>query len=105
MENCKYFNNCGSVENCKNCKGFEPVKIVYCIGGLWFDKVNGNTYNNVKVIDGDKIDFLGYAYGYGSDYYYRAKSHFDNIYGANNYKLVDLGSNYHKKVDVKRGNF
>ena len=103
MTNCKYFNVCGNAENCARCKENKPV--VYCVGAKWFDKVNGNTYNNVKVIDGESIDFLGYGYGYGSDYYYRAKSHFEAIYGADGFKLVDLGAAYYKKADVKNGNF
>lgn len=105
MTNCKYYATCGNLENCTNCAGFESVKIVYCQGAKWFDKVNGNTYNNVKVIDGDNITYLGYGYGYGNDYYYRAKYYFDSIYGENNYKLVDLGAAYYKKADLKNDNF
>ena len=106
MTNCKYYEACGNSENCTNCAGYTAAtKTVYCFGGKWFDKVNGNTYNNVKVIDGENIDYLGYEYGYGSDYYYRAKYHFDSIYGENKYKLVDLWSRYYKKADIKKGNF
>ena len=103
---CKYFNACGGSENCANCKGYEkaPSKTVYCVGAKWFDKVNGNTYNNVKVIDGNNIEYLGYSYGYGSDYYYRAKAHFTAKYGAD-FQLIDLGAAYYKKRDVKGGNF
>ena len=45
MTNCKYYNVCGSAENCANCKGYQAgaKKIVYCIGAKWFDKVNGIT--------------------------------------------------------------
>ena len=81
------------------------VKIVYCQGAKWFDNVNGNTYNNVKVIDGVKINYLGYEYGYGSAYYYRAKEHFDSIYGKDNYILVDLGAAKYTKRVVKYNEF
>lgn len=81
------------------------TKIVYCIGAKWFDKVNGNTYCNTKIIDGEEIKYLGYEYGYGSYYYYRAVAHFDVIYGAGNYKLIDLGCHYIKKTDLKNDNF
>ena len=81
------------------------MKTVYCFGAKWFDKVNGNTYNNVKVIDGENIEYLGYAYGYGSDYFYRAKDHFTAIYGEGNFTLVNLGEGYYKKAIVKNGCF
>lgn len=106
MKNCKYFANCGNEENCKDCKGFEPVKkVVYFKGAKWFDKVNGNTYNNVKVIDGENISYLGFQYGYGNDYHYRAMEHFDKLYGSGNYKLIELGCEYYKKTVVKNNNF
>ena len=43
-------------------------------GAKWFDRVNGNTYNNAKVIDVDNstIFYIGFEYGYGSDYFNRA---------------------------------
>jgi len=31
---------------------------------LWLDKVNGNTYHNVKIYINDKIYYTGFAYGY-----------------------------------------
>lgn len=79
--------------------------IVFCQGAKWFDKVNGNTYNNVKVIDGDEIKYLGYSYGYGDDYYYRAKAFFTARYGEDNFKLVNLGCAYYKKADLKNDRF
>lgn len=107
MTNCKYYQVCGSAENCANCKGYQAgaKKIVYCIGAKWFDKVNGNTYCNTKVIDGENINYLGFEYGYGSFYYYKATDYFDGKYGAGNYKLIDLGAFYLKKADVKNGCF
>jgi len=107
MKNCKYYQVCGSAENCVNCKGYQAdsKKVVYCVGAKWFDKVNGNTYNNVKVIDGENIEYLGFSYGYGSDYFYRAKYYFEKVYGADNFKLIDLGAGYYKKADVKNGRF
>lgn len=80
-------------------------KVVYCVGAKWFDKVNGNTYNNVKVVDGENIEYLGYEYGYGNYYYHRAVEYFNNKYGKDNYKLIDLGAFYLKKSEVKNGNF
>ena len=103
--NCKYWIGCGNSENCANCKGYEAVKVVYCVGAKWFDRVNGNTYNNVKVIDGFDVSYLGYEYGYGFSYRYRAEKYFDEVYGKGNYTLVDLGAAHYKKSEVKNGNF
>ena len=80
-------------------------RIVYCVGAKWFDKVNGNTYNNVKVVDGEEMEYLGYEYGYGSYYYYRADEYFEKKYGKGNYKLIDLGASYYKKREVEKGWF
>ena len=81
------------------------MKIVYCIGAKWRDKVNGNTYCNTKVIDGENITYLGYEYGYDRYYKYKAEKYFNEKYGVDNYKLIDLGAFYFKKTDVKNGNF
>lgn len=81
------------------------IKIVYCQGAKWRDKVNGNTYNNVKVIDGVQIHYLGYAYGYDKDYYYRAKDYFNRILGEDNFILVDLGSAHYPKKILKNNAF
>ena len=104
---CKYYKTCGNSENCKECKAYtkKPKHIVYCVGAKWFDKVNGNTYHNVKVIDGDNITYLGYEYGYGSQYRYRADEYFKAKYGDGKYQLIDLGASYYKKVEVKNGYF
>lgn len=80
-------------------------KLVYCIGAKYHDKTYGNTYNNVKVIDGENIVYLGYEYGYGGSYFYRAHEYFTDKYGKDNYKLIDLGAFYLKKSEVKNGNF
>ena len=39
-------------------------------GALWFDSVNGNTYNSAKIIDTQtrNIYFTRFTYGYGSAY-------------------------------------
>ena len=78
---------------------------VYCIGAKWFDRVNGNTYCNVKIIDGTNISYLGYEYGYGNYYFYRADEYFKEKYGEGNYKLIDLGAFYLKKSEVKNDCF
>src|SRR5512146_620995 len=39
----------------------------------WFDRVNGNTYHNVKVaINGQVLGTSGMTYGYGNQYMYTA---------------------------------
>lgn len=77
---------------------------VYCVGAKWFDKVNGNTYNNVKIIYGDTVEYLGFAYGYGSYYRQRAEERCIELFG-DNFTLQDLGCAYYLKRDLKNNNF
>ena len=52
-------------------------------GALWFDSVNGNTYNSVKIIDTKtrQIYYTRYCYGYGSQYLSEAREYIrENIY-------------------------
>ena len=85
--------------------GEKKIKIINCIGAKWRDNANGNTYCNTKVIDGENAEFLGYEYGYGDYYRYKAEKYFDEKYGKDNYKLIDLGAFYLKKSAVKGGEF
>lgn len=44
-------------------------------GKKWRDKVNGNTYNSVRIFSaetGELVKALPYEYGYGNQYYHRA---------------------------------
>lgn len=40
------------------------------VARLWFDRVNGNTYHAIKVINNKNGDFMvsGFVYGYGECY-------------------------------------
>lgn len=50
------------------------IKHVGIIGKRWFDRVNGNTYNSVRIfINGAPVKTLGRAYGYGDYYKQRAE--------------------------------
>lgn len=72
----------------------ESKKIFVVIGGQWFDKVNGNTYHNAKIIetDGEKnIYYSGYEYGYGSQYMTSAKRFVEEELKISNYELVNAG--------------
>lgn len=66
---------------------------VYVIGLKWFDRVNGNTYNNPVIIynDGSK-ESLGSRYGYGRSYYHDAIEYLkeNNINVSNNIGSSDL---------------
>lgn len=86
-------------------KNIINIKIVYCQGAKWFDRVNGNSYNNTKVIDGLDIKYLGFEYGYGRAHYYRALEYFNKIYGESNFILVDLGIAEYTKRRVKNNDF
>lgn len=83
----------------------KPIRFVV-IGALWFDRVNGNSYNVAKIIDTKtrSIYFTQFCYGYGSQYMSEARDYIrDNIY-----KKVDMskdvingGSFYTDKKTVK----
>lgn len=93
------------------------------VGGKWFDKVNGNTYCNAKIYDPrtSTIFYAGYEYGYGSYYLETAKKEIQRReetllhncptlkayegFGDGNFYVVDMGSFYLNKTDVKNGNF
>ena len=89
-------------------------KIFVVIGGLWFDKVNGNTYNVAKIIDvktGMKY-YTDYTYGYGNSYIREADEYIWRYLLDNNGddldeipKIIDGGSFYCKKSDLKNQNF
>lgn len=76
------------------------------IGGKWFDKVNGNTYNSAKIIDTEtgKTYYTRFCYGYGSAYLTEARNYiWENI--AETFEVIDGGAFYVKKADAKNGNF
>lgn len=77
------------------------------IGGKWFDKVNGNTYNSAKVIDTETgaTFYTRFCYGYGSAYLQEARAELCENVGAGNYEIIDGGAFYLKKRDVMTGNF
>ena len=86
----------------------------YCIKGRkWWDKVNGNTYNSVKIIclETSYGWTLPFAYGYGSDYFYRALDKIAEAEGCSrdelpfkfgkSIQLYDAGADYDTKRNVK----
>ena len=76
-------------------------KKFYVIGGLWFDSVNGNTYNSAKIIDEDgNIFYSRFCYGYGSAYMEEAKEEIEKR-GIKNYKVINCGYFYIKKSAAK----
>lgn len=77
------------------------MKIKIVIGGKWFDKVNGNTYFNRKIIDGrtGEVTYSGYEYGYGTAYLHTAREMFPED------TIIDGGRFYLKKSDLKNNNF
>ena len=81
------------------------MKKYYCIGKKWFDKVNGNTYNNAKVIDenGKVVFYTGFGYGYGHHYFDRAKDKLKEIDPDG--LLIDLDCTHDKKAVLKNNQF
>jgi len=82
------------------------VKNYVVIGAKWFDKVNGNTYCNAKVIETSTNTwfYIGYQYGYGKQYFCEAlkkiREKDPECKGA-----IDGGCFYIKKADLKNDNF
>lgn len=81
------------------------AKTFYVIGAKWFDKLNGNTYCNAKIIDSEGNRFYsGYTYGYGNYYLHHAENYIkDNL--TNNFNIIDCGYFYIKHKDIKNNNF
>lgn len=77
-------------------------------GAKYFDKVNGNTYNSVMVLDVNNNNSikLGYCYGYGRDYYYRAVEQIKDLLHVSEIdwdttKIYDMGAEYMTKKRVR----
>lgn len=81
------------------------MKKYFCIAKKWFDKVNGNTYFNSKVMDdnGNTVFYTGFQYGYGSAYLYEAEKELKKI--DNDFKLIDLGATHDKQSILKKNQF
>lgn len=77
------------------------------IGAKWFDKVNGNTYCNAKVIDTNGVVFyIGFQYGYGRHYFDEALKRIREKYPNEDIKgAIDGGCFYIKQRDLKNNNF
>lgn len=81
------------------------MKKYFCVGRKWFDKINGNTYNNAKVVDesGAVVFYTGFGYGYGNHYFDRAKSKLKEIDPEG--ELIDLGATNDLKRVLKNNDF
>lgn len=76
-------------------------------GGLWFDKVNGNSYHVSKILDMQTGEFYytDYTYGYGHQYWHTAYDFLLLNLDFKDFILYDMGSAFLKKSDLKRKNF
>lgn len=79
------------------------------VGCKWWDKVNGNTYNNAKIKDlkTGNVYYKGFSYGYGSCYFTEAieyiQQHIDKK--ATHNQFYDAGSFYATKKESQKGWF
>ncbi len=82
-----------------------PKFVVF--GGLWFDKQNGNTNFVSKILDLQigYTYYTEYQYGYGHAYFHGAEEFIRNDLGYKEFTLLDMGSAYFKKSDLKHRNF
>lgn len=81
-------------------------KKYFVVGGLWFDKVNGNTYNSAKIIteEGTRY-YTRFCYGYGSAYMQEARAYIREELNDDAPEIIDGGSFYIKKSEAKSGQF
>ena len=83
------------------------------LGGLYFDKANGNTYHNAKIIileseNGTTYQttyYTGYKYGYEKAYLTTAKDYINNVLHINDFEIVDCGSFSLTQKRVKNNQF
>ena len=77
----------------------------FVIAKKWFDKINGNTYYNAKIINdnGQTVLFTGFSYGYGKQYLDDANKQLKKI--TKNFDLIDIGESFTKKSILKNNNF
>ena len=82
-------------------------KTFIIIGGKWHDAINGNTYHNAKIIDPltGIIYYSGFQYGYGSQYLTTGKEYINSVLKIDNVKIIDGGSFFMKKAEIKNGWF
>lgn len=78
-----------------------PDGNITIIAKRWFDKVNGNTYHSVRVLeDGFEIGFIPFEYGYDNAYVQTAlkimqkNGYFDSGLSRNNGSSLDY-SDWH----------
>lgn len=83
-------------------------KTFVVIGATWFDKVNGNTYCNAKIIDtatGDEM-FTGFGYGYDRMYFHRAQDLLKSLgEDLEEITILDGGCFKMSKSDLRNNNF
>ena len=82
-------------------------KYFVIIGGLWFDKVNGNTYCNSKIIDcnTNQVYYAGYTYGYGSYYFYHGETFIKNNFKDCECVIINGGAFHIKHTNCKNNLF
>ena len=87
----------------------KEVKNFVIVGGLWFDKVNGNTYHNAHILDAETGEeyYTGFCYGYGHSYFDSAEEYIINKlgYSSGTFRTRDMGSFYINKKDLRNNNF
>ena len=83
------------------------MKIYLVIGGKWFDKQNGNTYNRAKILDIKTEDryYTNYTYGYGTQYLTEAEIYIRNTLKKKSFKIINGGSYYMTKRELKSNYF
>lgn len=76
-------------------------------GAKWFDKVNGNTYHNAKIVNGEtgETHYTGFQYGYDRAYLESAKNYIKDTLKINDFEIINNGSFYTLQRVLKRNQF
>ena len=84
------------------------MKTIIVIGKKWRDTVNGNTYFNTCVIDGEKKFFNGFEYGYGNYWEYAGRRIIDReklVKRCKDFEIIYIFAGYDTKSNLKNNNF
>ena len=88
--------------------GRKNEKTYVIIGGLWFDKENGNTYNSAKIIETDgelNIFYTAFTAGYGDGYMQEARRYIRETLKQEDAQVINGGFFYINKKQAVKGLF
>ena len=87
----------------------EKVKNFVVVGGLWWDKPNGNTYCKAHILDPETNEhyYSSVSYGSGQQFIHVAREYIKDHLGycEEDINIIDMGTFYIKHKDLRNNNF